>query len=99
MKKYLLVTPEALNKIGQCFSSAEEMQTFLSQMDQLIQEVMFLIQMRTRVKEEYCPVLLLQQSCVFSIFCREHIELIQQLIANLDCKEMTEDEINNYQEE
>lgn len=93
MKKYMMVTPETLNKIGKCFSNADEVATFIMQMDGLANELGFNIEMRKRLPDEHAGILLLKQCAIFCLFCREHMDLIHQLVQNLDCKEMTEDEI------
>lgn len=93
MKKYMLVTPETLAKLGESFANAEELETFVTQMDQVAQEVIFSGQLRAKVPREHLPYVVLKQICVFALFCREHVELLQQLIQDLDCREITAEEL------
>lgn len=89
----MMVTPETLNKLGKCFSDVEEVTTFITQMYDLSNEIGFTVEMRKRIHEDHSAMLLLKQVCIFTLFCREHMDLIHQLIANLECKEISEDEM------
>lgn len=99
MKKFTMVTPETLNKLGKCFSGVEEVTTFITQMDGLANEITFNVEMRKRIQEDQSAIMLLKQVCFFTLFCREHLDLIHQLIKNLECKEMTEEEIKKMMEQ
>lgn len=99
MKKYMLVTPEALTKLGKCFSDSEEVATFISQMDDVTDELSFNKSMRQRMKSDQAAIILLKQVCIFALFCREHMELVQQLVHELECKEITEEEVKEIKEE
>lgn len=92
MKKMLMIDNECLLKLADCFSDTEEMQTFLQQIEATTKELIFLGMLRDRVEEDAGPAVLMQQVAVLTLFCREHIELIQQLIQNLETREMTEEE-------
>jgi hypothetical protein len=98
LKRYMMITPTTLTKLGQCFSNPEEIQLFIHQMDELASEVSFSVQMRKRVSDEDAALVLLKQVAMFTVFCREYMDLVQQLVANLDCKEITEEEKNKMQE-
>ena len=99
MKKYQVVTPETLVKIAECFTDSEEMITFTSQMEGLVEELIFNSMLRKRVPSDSSAVLLLKQTCVFGLFCREHMDLIHQIVKNLECKQMTEEEIKEMNED
>lgn len=93
MKKHVIITTESLVKLSQCFSDPEEVQTFIQQMGDVIDEIHFYSQLRLRSEtEEEGIVALLKQVCVFSMFCREHFELIHQLISIVEFRDLTEEE-------
>lgn len=93
MKKIMMVTAETLEKLDKCFSSVEEVTTFITQMDEIVKELSFYLEMRKRMDKDHSVAVLLKQICVFTLFCREHIDLLHQLIKNLECKEITEEEM------
>ncbi len=89
----MMVTPETLNKLGQCFANSDEVQQFIVQMDNLAHEMVFSEQMRNRVSEKDSVLVLLRQVAVFTLFCREHMELVQQLVKNCVTEEISEEEL------
>jgi len=99
MKKYMMITPETFTKLGGCFAGGEEVQTFVEQMNEVMDELAFNKLLIQRVELDQSTVLLMKQICIFSLFCREHMDLIHQLIANLSLHEMTEEEINKFKGE
>lgn len=99
MKKNLVVTPETFQKLAECFSNAEEYETFFGQMDITIKEISFLIEMRNRVTENDCIYLLMRQVCALSLFVREHIDLMHQFISKIEVREMTDEEMEKLKEQ
>lgn len=99
MKKIMVISNDCLLKLANCFSNNEELKTFIIEMEASLREVTFLSLLRDRVEEDEGPAALMRQVAVFSLFCREHIELIQQLIRNLEGKEMTEDQIKEMMDD
>ena len=97
MKKYTLVTPDGMIKLGKCFSDIQEMDVFVSQMDNLMMENLSNLQARSRLQGDAEVVLMIKQVCGFILFCREHMELIQQLVANLQCTEITEQQMKELE--
>lgn len=80
--------------MASCFSGSEEVVTFTAQMDQLAESVCFSKQVRNRVSNDNASLLIiLEQIAVFCFFCREHIDLIQQLISKLEYRELTDEEM------
>jgi hypothetical protein len=98
MTKYILITPETLNKQLKCFSNDEEISTYVSQMDDPIQELLFLVLLRKRVPDEERGNVIMRQVSLFSVFCREHADLLYQLISQLDAKGYTKEEMNKMKE-
>ena len=99
MKQYRMITQETMNKLGKCFSDPEEAEIFFGQMDGLVQELFFSLQMRCRLGPEDAAVVALKQACFFTIFCRDHMDLIHQLVANLECENISEEEANQLKSE
>lgn len=100
MRKHVLVTHESLTKIAACFSDSDEVMTFINQMDDVIDELSFYVKLRDRTADEneYASILL-KQVCVFAMFSREHVELIQQLLSCLEYRDLTDEEINQLKGE
>lgn len=98
MKKYMMVTTETLGKLGACFSNSEEVETFIAQMDDVINEINFLMMLRGRVTNLESAYVVLKQVCILGIFCREHLDLIHQLIRNIDTKEISEEDLKEFTE-
>ena len=100
MDKFILVKPETIVKLGQCFSDAEEVKTFLEQMDSLINELTFVSMIIERAyDEDQIEHMIGQQVALFSYFCREHMELIQQLVRQFEATEVTGEELKRIKEE
>lgn len=92
MRRLFLVTPEALLQVAQCFSGPEEFETFVGQMAGLLEELSFMGQLESRVDQDAAAIVRLKQICVFTIFCRENMDLLHQLIASTNVREITEEE-------
>jgi hypothetical protein len=99
LKKYMLVTTQTLEKLADCFSGADEYAAFSVDMEELTSELTFCLESRKRAAESQSAYLTLRQFCVFALFCREHMELIHQLIRNLDCEEISEEEMKRINAE
>lgn len=98
MRKFLVVSPETLVNLGKVFSDNEEFRTFITQMEHTVNELTFYSLLRNKVSEDEATVTVLQQICIFSLFCREHMEVIQELVRKLEGKHMTEDELKDLLE-
>lgn len=99
MKNYMMISPECLVKLSNCFSSPEEVATFLNHTADLVEELLFQGQLAKRVDEESNVTIVMKQICILTIFFREHMELIHQLIANLEYKPISEEEMKKMKEE
>lgn len=97
MEKYTMVTRETLAKMTDCFSGTEEMQQFISQLDEVAKELNFSTMLRTKVDDDSAVILIMKEIVVFTLFCREHLELIHELIRNIDITEITEQEKKGMQ--
>ena len=98
MKK-LLIDANAVKKMSACFSDQEEAKEFFENLDSFAEETAFYTQCRNRAMDEEATLILIKQTFAFVSFCRSYIDLIHQLIANFDCKEITEDEIKKLTEQ
>ncbi len=99
MKKYMMVTTETLSNLGTCFANTDEVVEFTSQMREVVNELSFCMQTRDRLEGEASAIMLLKQICIFTLFCREHMDLIHQLVAGVVCKEITEDEMKELKKD
>lgn len=99
MKKYTVVTPQTMTRLAQCFSSSEEIETFVSQMEGAMTELKFMSVLREKVPESDSGYVLLKQICIFVLFCREHMDLIHQLVSKMQCRQVTEEELNRMMDE
>lgn len=84
--------------MAKCFASAEELTTFYTQMECCMNELQFLSDFRDRVNDDEGVLILMREICVFSIFCREHFDLIRQLVGTIQSKSVTEDEYKKLME-
>lgn len=100
MRKHLLVSADCFQKIAKCFSDSEEVTTFINQMSDVIEELSFTERLRERTADPNVgAMLLLKQVCIFGMFCREHIDLLHQIISQIDYRELTEEEIEDLKED
>jgi|SRR5690242_19887379 len=90
MDKYNMVTKETLEKLMKCFTDTEEMQKFISHMDATTNELNFCMLLRGKVDDDSAFVTILKQVILFTLFCREHLELIHELVRNIDVKEISD---------
>jgi hypothetical protein len=99
MKKYQLIDSETLGKMFNVFSGKDEFNQFICHIDSLVNELLFLMLLRGKVSEQECINVVMKQVCVISVFSREHIELIHDLVNKIDSKEISEDEYNEIEYE
>lgn len=100
MRKQIILTDECVRNIAQSFSDPEEAQFFISDLDDATDELSFLYQLRIRsTSEEQTALFVIKQACTLAMFCREHIELVQQLISCLDYRDLTEEELKELEGE
>ena len=92
MKKYMVVTSETLTNLGKCFSTIEELETFVLHLDELGKEIMFSTILRNKVGKDNLTYVVLKQISILALFCRENMELMQQLVNRVEYKEISEDE-------
>ncbi len=93
MKQYMMVTAETLIKLSECFAGSDEIESFMVQLDSVSKEMNFLRQLRQRVDDDEGVEIFLKQTCFFTIFCREHLELIHQLIGKFEARPPTHEEM------
>jgi hypothetical protein len=99
MKNYVIITKEDSLKLLDAFSDLNEMDVFFKGLSDLMNEHLFNSMMMSRVDQDTADSIFLKQICMFSMFCRDNIELIHQLVKNLNVRPMTEDEIQQLKQE
>lgn len=95
MKNYMMITPQSLINMSKCFSDTEEVALFMSHLHELAQELSFQQEMSKRIKSDENAVshVIMSQICTISIFFREHIELIHDLISKMEVTPFSEEEV------
>lgn len=95
-KKTFVMTIEALNKLGNCFASPEEVKQFDKEMLDTVDELYFYYQMRSRINDtQDSATVLLKQIAWMTLFFRDNMELIHQLVAKCEATKISEDEMNH----
>lgn len=93
MEKVKVFTEESLLGISKCFSGSEELNDFINHIELMNREQLFLTELNSRIHDpDVMAYNYLRQVVITTIFCREHIELIKQLIGALKYDEITEEE-------
>lgn len=82
--KYIVVTWDALQKLRRCFAGTDEVKTFVENVRDLQDELVYTSCLMKRVNAEDAVLMMLKTVCCLSVFYREHAELFQQLVKNLD---------------
>lgn len=98
MKKYKVITQKTVNKIGECFTDKEEAIDFITSLDFLAEEMVFAKQYRERSQERSSATSLAMQIIAFTDFCRERMDMLNQLVGALKFDEMTEEEIKRLED-
>lgn len=93
MEKIKVFTEESLSEMSRCFSDSEELNDFINHIELMTREQSFLSDLNSRIHNtDVIAYNFLRQVVIVTIFCREHIELIKQLISAIKYDEITEDE-------
>lgn len=92
MKKLIVIKTTDIVKVMNCFVDHEELQDFYNQLMTLVSEIEQTHDKMMRVDESSSLLLLAKQLFVMSIFCKENIEIIKQLIGEVKYQEITEEE-------
>jgi len=98
MKKFKVVMPETLLELAKCFSDGEEISTFLKSLEVVASEILFTIELIRRAhpvktSDEMAIQVTAQPLVCLAAFCREHMDLVNQLVRTFKYTEMTEEEI------
>lgn len=97
-KQYMQITNESLTKIMGCFTDDENLRSFIRHLENLNSELSFNFSLMKRVDDENITSVALKQVCLLTIFCREYIDLIHDLISHLQYTKLTQDELNKLQD-
>lgn len=96
-KKMVIVEAETLKNLLDCFSNAEEYQTYIESLVGLITEFTFsrAFQERADTQDEVDNQTI-KQVFMMAIFFRENYDLIQNLVRVVDYKHATEEEAQEF---
>lgn len=99
MKKYMFVKTETLEKLVDCFASAEEMQNFIQDLHTLMHEIHYSSLSAVREGTEHFSLITsFKQIIQTSIFFKDNIEILQQTMRCIEFREATESERRNYED-
>ncbi len=98
MKSYRIVKIETIEKMMACFSSESEYQEFGLNLNQLAQELQYLGLIMVRDSEKISQMLA-KQTFNFAMFCRDNIELIQELVKSVNYSVVSEEYVENLVKE
>lgn len=96
----MMISKACVRGIDNSFIDANEMKQFMDKMEEMVDEIDYLIYLRKKLEDntEQAGVLL-KQFVTFGAFCREFIEIVHGIIKSLDFKEVNEDEMRHIIEE
>jgi hypothetical protein len=93
MKEYKFVSKESSHKLLEAFSSTDEMDEFMHNFSMFVKEQFWMHSTAERASVDDAVTMFLSQLSLFTIFCRQNIELIKELVARLEVQNMTEEQI------
>lgn len=96
MKTYIVIKTDCLIKMLDSFGTPEELEEFGTQLSSLIEEIIFAgnLSERNMDKPEFVRLMTMKQLFLFTLFCRNNVDLIHDLISKIDYTEITEEERN-----
>ena len=97
MKVYKIISKEALDKLEDCFSSLEEFEGFLYQIDDTMEDLNAYKYFRERLDgttDRYD----LKGVALLVLFFQENMDLMAQLSRTLECEYLSEEEFNKRQD-
>jgi hypothetical protein len=98
MKNYRLVKTETIQKMLATFTDDTEYQEFGLSLNQLGQELQYLGLKMVREPDKLALALAKQVFC-FAMFCRDNMELIQDLVGTVDYSHVSESVVKTLTEE
>lgn len=99
MKNYMMVSKEELWGLLEAFTGQEEAEQFTSDLIGYVNECYFNLLMVPRVDKESADILLLKNLLMLTLFYRDNIEIIQQLIMCLKGERVTQEQLDEHQKE
>lgn len=92
MTNYFVLSKECLEKLSHCFSNTEEISDFISHMETSADEIAFHAKLRQRMQTiDEKATILMRQVAILTIFCREHYDLIRELVNKLEPESVTKE--------
>lgn len=99
MTKYVVVNKEVLQKLLKCATKdEEECYRFLADLYDMSKDLLFghEASLRNAQNTDFCITTLVKNLFMFTMFCRENWELINEMMSCVEYKSMTEAERNAY---
>lgn len=96
-----MIRKEVLQKILDSFSGQEEFFQFATDMNTMINEILFSGQLayRNLENEDYVRLMVLKQFFILGLFVKENIEVLHEMINAIDFKEITHKEKNRLEKD
>lgn len=93
MNNYRVISDEIVMNMATCFSGSEELRTFVLEIEKFMQEINFMSLLRLRIEDEHIMHTIMREVCLITLFFRNHIEVLQQLMMKLETRDATPEEI------
>lgn len=99
MEKYIYITAESMDKLLRCaIKDQSEFREFIENLYTVCEDMLFVHKSCLRKAEDsdFCAKGVARNLITFTMFFREHWELIHELLASLDYKAMTQEQRNEH---
>lgn len=94
--RYHAVTLETLENLRLCFADGGEFATFVQGLDELVSDLHFTFEARRREMPGDKLLLTMNQIAAFTIFIRQNMDLVRQLISKCETRPLSDDEVRAY---
>ena len=91
--KFGMMSEESLEKMCQCFQSTEEILAFCQTFEEMGAELVFLAKLRDHLPSEADASIRMKAIAMLTIFFRDNIELMRNLIQVCEIKVLSEEQI------
>jgi len=91
--KYAMMTTEVMEKMANCFASPEDLLFFCKAFHDLSTEIVFLNKLVDHLPEYSEPAIRLKCIAMITIFFRENVEVMRELIKVCEVKSLSEEQV------
>ena len=90
---FAVMTTEVMEKMAKCFESVEDIKEFSDALCHLGQEFVFLDKLISNLPQDSEPAIRMKSIAMLTLFVRENIECIRDLIKVCDLKPVSEEQV------